>query len=200
MNNLYKGDATKEFYVWIDTSNLVVFNNFKVGSLFSVPVFPDIDNLSFIPNEKAKGFISLFQTNLIWRYRTEYNFEMSRRYYFKNYPSRLEAIYLLPSHKEAIKYRDTHIDHVGDRFLKKVRTVGEYTYSVHDTSWVDFSHRLGMLDHDTIHNVCKSYWNGIYVKDCQLESRGKSWTQKPIIEILYLGRVDFYNKKLSDDK
>ncbi|MBU3979178.1 hypothetical protein KJ980_03390 [Patescibacteria group bacterium] len=200
MNNYSTGNTKKEFYIWIDINNPVIFNNFNVGSLNSASVFPENDNLSFLPNPRAGGFVSLFHANLIWKYRTEYNLELSRGYYYKIYPSRLEAIYLLPSYQEAVKYKQKHQEHIKDRLLKKVFSVDDYIYSTHDTGWIDFCHRIGMMDQETQNNVYKSYWQGIRVCDCQLQSQGKPWTSDPVIEILFLGRVDFYNNKLIDDK
>ena len=87
--------------------------------------------------------------------------------------------------------------HVGNRILKKGRSVIPCLYSKHDSSWVDFLRLIHSVDQQSIDNASKAYWSGVKVEDRELESMGEKWTQSPAIEVLFLGRVEFYNKNLN---
>jgi hypothetical protein len=112
----------------------------------------------------------------------------------------LHSIFLLESEDEANNYTIKHPKHVGDRILKRVKTVGPYTYSIHDSSWVNFLRLPHSVDVDSINNISKSYWTGIRVEQCELMSFGKPWTELPVSEILYIGRVDFYDKTVNTEQ
>lgn len=186
MSDFFVSSEPREFYVWIDNSN---HNANIVKSFTSIP--ENSNNLMFIPNPKFSGFISTFQVNLLNEYLAEYNFELARRQYFPQHPSRLSAVFLLRSEQEALLYQETHQTHTCGRTLKKVITHGSYSYSIHDAGWVDFLRLAGSKDTGTIHNVCQSYWGGIKVEDCQLQHYGKPWTHGAVFEVLLIGRVDF---------
>lgn len=130
-------------------------------------------------------------------YIPEYNLELSRESSFQKYPSRLNSIYLFMTGEEAQKYSDLHKWHVGDRILKKCHSIGPCIYSVHDSSWVDFLRLSHALDAESIDNVGNAYWTGKRVKDFKLQSMGKPWTQDPIWEALFMGRVEFYDRDLT---
>ena len=197
LKNFIKGREERNFFVWVDPNNFLVKHNIESVGCFVSNCFPNnTEQLMFIPNPSFKGAVSPFQNNITKVLRAEYNLEISRNYYFAGYPSRLEAIFLLPDEEEAHKYKKRYIEHVNNRILKKVKTVGEYICSFHDSSWIDFL-RLGHgMDEESIHQATNMYWNGGCVRDNQLSSCGKEWTEDPIIEILFLGRVDFYDKHL----
>ena len=93
-------------------------------------------------------------------------------------------------------YKERHTGHVTGRVLKKVRTAGPYIYSTHDSSWVDFLRLDHSCEDETIHDVTQAYWRGGKVEGCQLKSMGKPWSKFPIVEVLYLGRIDFYDRSL----
>ncbi len=52
-----------------------------------------------------------------------------------------------------------------------------------------------MAPEDT-NNSCKSYWQGINVEQRELQSIGNRWTESLILEILFLGRIEFYDRNL----
>lgn len=198
MSNLSKGNSERNFFVWIDPKNFIIKHQIeKVGGFASTSPNENNETLMFIPNPDFKGWISYFQNNLLNFYITEYDLELSRRHTFKQYPSRLQAIFLIDTKKEALEYARTHPEHVGKRILKRVKTNGNYIYSKHDSSWVDFFRMGGMKDKDTIHNCTTCYWNGTLVKNCELQHFGEAWTQEPIVEILFLGRIEFYDRNLT---
>jgi len=150
----------------------------------------------FIPNPEFESDITPFQFGIMREYMAEYNLELGREGYFPSYPSRLNAIYLFESEDEAKKYKNRHLSHVGDRILKKVRSVTPCVYSVHDCSWVDFLRLTHSVDQDSVDNVCKAYWSGKRVQEFELTSMGKSWSQDAIFEVLFLGRIKFYDRNL----
>jgi hypothetical protein len=198
-SNLYLSDTQKNFWVWVDPSNWRVNHQVSLtGSFISAgSIKRGENNLPFIPNPKFQGDISPFSIGITHQYIVEYNFEINREHHFPWYPSRLNAIYLLESEDEAMAYKDRHMAHVDGRVLKKIYTVGQYIYSTHDSSWVDFLRLPHYCGDQTIYNVTQSYWRGVNVADCHCHSMGKSWTQSPIIEVLYLGRIDFYDRSLT---
>lgn len=127
----------------------------------------------------------------------EYNLEMGREHLgFDQYPSRLNAIYLFDGEAEAHKYKTRHLSHVGDRILKKAHSVSACIYSKHDSSWVDFLRLTHSVDAQSISNVSKAYWSGAKVRDYELSSMGTPWSVDPVIEVLFLGRIEFYDRNL----
>jgi hypothetical protein len=82
--------------------------------------------------------VSRFHVGVIKSYAVEYDLEPFRYANFKDYPSRLHSKYLFKSREEAQRYRETHVDHVSTRILKRGVTGGPYVYSLHDLGWVDF--------------------------------------------------------------
>lgn len=96
---------------------------------------------------------------------------------------------MFQSEQDAKQYAARNQAHVGGREKVTVQSVGDYCLSIHDSSWVDFMRlKYGMVG-DSIHDVCQSYWKGIPVQDCKLESCGEPWTEAPIYEVLFLGQV-----------
>lgn len=198
MNNLYRSEKSVDFWVWINPDNWLVNHQitFTGGFTSGGVIGRGESNLMFVPNPEFQGDITPFQFGIMREYMAEYNLEMGRETYACHYPSRLNAIYLLESEEEAMRYRERHLYHVGNRILKKVRSVGPCIYSKHDSSWVDFLRLTHSVDPESISNVSKSYWSGLNVEDCQLSSMGKPWTQSKILEVLFLGRIDFYDRNL----
>src|SRR5439155_10978361 len=119
--------AEKRFYVWVQPKD--IYTNFNANMVGSFVSTNKADNLMFLPNQNFSGYISPFQGNLLRRYLAEYNLETARITHFRDYPSRLSATFLFENETQAIKYQKTHSFHVGDRILKKGKTVGHYTYS-----------------------------------------------------------------------
>lgn len=198
MSNIYQGNEERDFWVWVNPNNWLVNHQISVtGQFFSGGLVSDKkSNLMFIPNPDFAGDITPFQMSMMNEYMADYNLEINREAYFANYPSRLNAIFLLPTEDEAEKYRERHMGHVGDRVLKKVKTIGDYLFSSHDSSWVDFMRQGHSMNNDIIHNVTQAYWKGVSVENCELKSMGKPWSQTLITEVLYIGRVGFYDSSL----
>ena len=200
-NNLTIATDPLDFYVWINPNDRFIQHQVGlVGSFASAPLAdPDVA-LMFIPNTNFKSVITPFQNNLLRNYMAEYNLEVDRLEWFPQYPSRLHSIFLFDSKDEADNYATKHPEHVGDRILKKVKTVGAYSYSKHDSSWVNFLRLSHSIDVESINSISKSYWDGIRVEQCELKSFGKPWTEPPVMEILYIGRIDFYDKTLNTEQ
>lgn len=85
----------------------------------------------FIPNPDLQGDITPYQLNIMREYRAEYNLELGSENGFISYPSRLNAIYLFESSSEAHRYKDSHLEQVGNRILKKVKSVT--SHKLHDS-------------------------------------------------------------------
>lgn len=196
--NLYQLNTSKDFFVWVDPNNFLVQHQIKnTGGFTSGGIIGcRKTNLMFIPNPDFKYDITPFHLNLMGKYIVEYNLELSRIGAFQSYPSRLNAIFLFSSENAAQKYGERHQSHVLGRLLLRVKSCDSFIYSEHDSSWIDFM-RLGhSLDPQSIDNCCKSYWKGINLAGCALQSLGKSWTEEPILESLFIGRIEFYDKNL----
>lgn len=200
MTNIFSSTEPVDFWVWVNPNNWLVRHQISVvGGFFSGGLVSgeNKSNLMFLPNPDFGGDITPFQHGVMREYMAEYNLEMGREFYnFKDYPSRLNALYLFDREAEAHKYKARHMAHVDGRVLKKGKSVTQCIYSKHDSSWVDFLRLTHSVDPESIANVSKSYWSGVNVKDCQLMSMGQPWSQEPIIEILFLGRIEFYDKNL----
>jgi hypothetical protein len=196
--NIHFGETQQDFWVWVNPLSWLVRHQISLVGCFTSAgsVTRGESNLPFIPNPNFTGEVSPFSIGVTHHYTAEYNFEINREHYFPDYPSRLNAIYLLRSEAEAKEYQVRHMAHVGGRVLKKVHTVGKYVYSTHDSSWVDFLRLNHSCDDQTIHEVTQAYWRGIHVMEYELSSMGKPWGESPIIEALYLGSIDFYDREL----
>jgi len=199
MINLFNSNDSIDFWVWVNPNNWLTRHQIENTGGFTSGglIASDKSNLMFIPNPNFRDEITAFQLTIMREYMAEYNLEMGRELNFKNYPSRLNAIYLFESFKEANRYYELHREHLSDRILKKVKSVSPCVYSKHDLSWVDFLRLTHSVDPLSIDRVSKAYWSGVKVEDCKLKSLGEAWTQSPVIEVLFLGRIEFYNKNLN---
>jgi hypothetical protein len=197
MTNLVKGDEERTFFVWVNPDDFLVQHQVgQIGSFTNTPTEEGQPTLMFLPNPEFKTFISPFQNNLVRLYAAEYNLEIARAGSFRNYPSRLHAIFLLDSEENASGYGKRHPEHVGGRILKRAKTSGSYVYSVHDSSWIDFLRLSHSIDQSSLDLTCRAYWSGQKVEQHHLESMGKSWNQEYLPEMLFLGRIDFDDRTL----
>ena len=114
--NIYISDEALEFWVWVNPSNWLVKHQISlVGSFISAGnINRGESNLPFIPNPKFTGDVSHFSIGVTHHYTAEYNFEINREQYFQDYPSRLNAIYLLRSESEAEEYQKRHMGVVSE--------------------------------------------------------------------------------------
>lgn len=197
MSNIVESSEPADFYVFVDPTDWLVRHQVGlIGSFSSIPPDETGETLMFLPNPKYQGFIAPFQNNLVRNYRAEYNLELTRQRYYPEYPSRLNSIFLLWTKENADKYQVRHPEHVAHRVLKKVRSTGGYRYSLHDSAWVNFLRLNHSMDQDTVKFVTDMYWGGGFVCHQKLESMGHPWTDEPIMEALFLGRIEFYDRTL----
>lgn len=194
----------RDFFVWVNPSDFLVQHNagvvgsFTGGPIVEAPGGPA--GLLYIANPNPPAIsVSPFHLGVVNWYRVEYNLENHRNFEFKNYPSRFHALFLLPHRAEAERYRDTHPEHVKGRILKRVQSFGQYAFSVHDASWIDFLREAHSMDDETIAACNRAYWSGKQTKDCQLISKGQPWQGISVMEILFYGRVDFVNREMTSD-
>ena len=191
MDNIFLGIAKKEFYVWVDPNDVLVKHNAGlIGQLFSGSPKKDDDLLPFVSNPDQKyGFLSPFLSGVIREYRTEYNLELSRRWYFQDYPSRLAALFLFETKHSADKYHNIHPEHVGGRKLIRVESEGNCVFSRHDIGWIDILYSSGGQDDNFIHYATKSYWEGLSAQGVSYESMSNKKLAISNYEILYMGRT-----------
>lgn len=198
MSELIITEELVDFWVWIDPKNWLTKHNIsQTGRIFSGGlVGQGKSNLMFIPNPGFEGDISTYNLGITNYYNVEYALENFRNEYCPAHPSRLTALFLLPSEEEAKVYEETHREHVKNRILKKCHSWGKVTFSIHDSSWIDFLRLDGMVDDESYNNILGLYWRGKKVQDCGLLHFGERWTQKPAPEVLLMGQVEFYNRNL----
>ncbi|MDP1548196.1 MAG: hypothetical protein Q8L87_19455 [Anaerolineales bacterium] len=198
MKNLFSTQDSVDFWVWVNPNNWLTKHQIKeTGGFTSGGIFgKDKSNLMFIPNPDFRGELTPFHNGIMRDYVAEYNIELSRMQLFPQYPSRLNALYLFRSEEEAQKYSIRHKWHVGERILKKCHSITPYTFSLHDLSWVDFLRASPSIDPPSLDIIGKAYWNGKYVESYKLEIMGEKWICEPIIEVLFIGRVEFYDRSL----
>ncbi len=190
---------SRDFYVLIDPDAFLALRNKTVECLFSMPPSDCPDNFPFTPNPNYRGGVSPFQRNLIRPYRVEYYLEIIRRHFFPQYPRRSEAITLFQNLQDAHVYFIRHENHLASRILRRVKTSGQYSYSLHDSSWVDFLYLEDWKDNSEVEAACKAYWNGQKLKNHKLHFNGRLWSREPIIEVLYFGCVDFYDESTAPE-
>jgi hypothetical protein len=200
MTNLYINQDRVDFWVWINPDNWLVRHHITVTGGFTsagiVDHSPGKSNLMFILNPNFRGETSAFHAGVTREYAAEYNLEICRESFFPQYPSRLNAVYLFKSEEDAEQYGVQHKVHVAGRILKKCHSILTCSYSIHDLSWVDFLRLGGPIDHEMVKMIGSAYWSGKKVEDFQLKCMGEAWTQRPIFEVVFLGRVEFYDRKL----
>ncbi len=195
--NLKTGSTPIELFVWVDPELPIAAHNLNfTGQFLSAGQLGHRQVLPFLPNPDFKDvFVSPFCLGIMRPYIVEYNLELARQDRFQLYPSRLGAIFLLPSRAEAEKYRKRHPEHVAKRTLMVARTIGPYKYSEHDSSWIDFLRRDHSLD-EGMNAYADCYWQGVNADRCNLESLGKPWSQAPIREVLYEGAIEFPDRTI----
>ena len=186
----------RDFWVWVDPLDRLVRHQITVVGSFSWVADGGAETLMFLPNSKFVGTIGVFQNNLLKEYVAEYNLEMGRITYYPTFTSRLHAIFLFLSEADAHTYQERHCGHVRNRILKQVKTEGPYAFSVHDSSWVDFLRTPHSMRPEDIDSISRAYWSGKSVSDFELQSMGKKWTRSRISEVLFAGRIAFYDRTL----
>jgi hypothetical protein len=193
--NLMVGDEQRDFFVWVDPQAfLVQANVYSTGQFSSAELIDPNETLPFLRNEKFGGIMTPFLRSITHDYNVEFNLEMSRRRDYSAYPCRLISIFLFDSESTAQKYGERHPEHVDSRVLQRVKTVGRYTYSWHDSSWIDYLRipHFGMSER--IDAISQDYWTGRKAIGYTLTSFGKTWRAEPLAEILYIGTVEFYDR------
>ena len=197
--NIHTSTDKRDFFVFVNPENWSVQHNIKLTGCFtSTPQFKPIKSpLIFFPNPEFEGAISPFQNGMLLNYIADYNLEIHRADRYAQYPSRLNALFLLGSREDAENYRQAHPEHTRGRILKKCVTNSSYLYSTHDAAWVDFMRIGHSMDDETIRLVTSSYWSGERAQEGMAESMGKPWIPKSVQEVLFLGRVDFTDRDLT---
>lgn len=182
---VYAVKTPVEFWVWLDPASSLVRHHVELlGRIPAPAVEPGVDQMKFVRNPKFQGSISPFALGITAAYNAEVMLEYVRRARFPQFPSRLNALFLLRDHTTALRYRDIHPQHVANRVLKRV-VAAAGSWSAHDASWVDFLRLPQSLDRLAIDYCGHGYWSG--VSPVGLISMGEPWSPSSVEEILYVG-------------
>ncbi|MEZ4780549.1 MAG: hypothetical protein R2816_02855 [Flavobacteriaceae bacterium] len=123
-----------------------------------------IDYLPFVENQDCNlGLTSLFANSITSNYRTEYNCELSRRYDFPSYPSRLSSCYAFGDYETCQR--------VSDKYGWDINSVRKFKLIAHTYNKVAkvnmeiislerYANNISILDAKTQDRIWKSYWNG----------------------------------------
>lgn len=199
MTNLFVSDEEREFFVWVDPSSRLVEHNMRFTGSF-VAIGNEGEKIPFIPNPNwSMGMISPFQLGITRNYIVEHNLEINRERRYADYPSRLEAMYLLNSVNDARRYAENNSNHISGRVLKRAITVGKYKYSIHDSAWINFLRMDHSISDEDIGKISDCYWENVLIEGCELKSHGQPYSAKSFAEVLFLGRIDFSNRGLKED-
>ena len=194
-SNLVRGSDPRDFCLWVDPrAFLVQANVTATGQFSSAELIDEQETLPFVRNPKYGGLVTPFVQSVTQPYGAEYNLEIIRRQEYQDYPSRLCAVFLFADEPTANRYATRHSQHVGGRVLQSVKTVGPYSYSVHDSSWVDYMRIPHFWRPQRMEQVSRDYWRGRAVDEYTLSSFGELWTRERLDEILYSGTVEFYDQ------
>ena len=171
-------DIPQDFFVFVNFKNVVTEHNLRVTKTFTSGAFAQlhmidfakkyiantIDYLPFIPNPSPDvKILSIFNVGITSEYRTEYNAELSRKYNFPNYPSRLSAVYAFGD-KETCRI-------VSNKYHWDINTVRRFRLNPNPLNKVvkvnmeivsleRHANSISMMNADTINNIWQSYWTG----------------------------------------
>ena len=186
-----------DFFVWVSPKDWFVQRSLEEAGYFTGgPLLaPDDDprRLLFVPNSDCpdREALTPFHLNIVKNYQIEYALDLVRWQHYRDKPSRLFALFLLPSEDEAELYRRTHADHVGGRVLKRGRAVGPHRYSTHDAGWIDFLREAPDLDDETFSRCAHAYWLGQRVGGDVALPDGTPWRGCSVREVLFYGKLGF---------
>ena len=139
LGNRIASSEERDFYVWINPQDFFVQASIKSSGQFTSAELIDPDHtLPFVRDTEHGGLVSPFMKNVTHNYGVEFNLEHRRAAEFIDYPCRMVATFLFLDEETAQQYSDRNPDHVGNRLLQRVKSVGDYVYSVHDSSWIDY--------------------------------------------------------------
>ena len=157
--NLISSSELRDFYVWVNPQNFLLQANLSAtGRFSSAELINPEHTLPFVRDLEFGGLVTPFMQNVTHNYGVEFNLEQRRLAEFGSYPSRMAAVYLFYDEDIAQQYADRNPDHVGDRRLQRVHSVGDYQYSVHDSSWIDYLRIPNFLGPEGIETLTRSYW------------------------------------------
>jgi len=123
-----------------------------------------VDYLPFEANQDCDiNFLSMFNKGITSSYRTEFNCEKSRQYYFPLYPSRLSSCFAFGDWESCVK--------ASKKYGWELKTVREFELIPHKhnrvakvnmeiISLLRAADNVSSMDAKTIDLIWKSYWSG----------------------------------------
>ena len=194
IGNLIASPEERDFHVWINPQDFFVQASIKTrGQFSSAELINPEHTLPFVRDNEHGGLVSPFMKNVTQNYGVEFNLEQRRLAEFIDYPCRMVATFLFLDEETARRYADRNPVHVDNRLLQKVKTVGDYVYSIHDSSWIDYLRIPHFWTTERVEVVTRDYWRGTPAEDYTLTSFGQPWSKDALAEVLYLGTVEFYD-------
>jgi hypothetical protein len=188
--NLFVSDASVDFWIWVNPADRRIQQVISGDSAFTSAGGMDTDapQPPFVPNPAFTGKLSPFAVSVLHDYAVEHELETVRSREFADHPSRLNAIFLLPSEATAQRYARRHAAQVANRRLLRLRPTGTYRCSAHDSRWIDLL-REGGLDQGERAPLEYRYWAGESAEHEQLGNLASADEGEPVVEVLYLGAL-----------
>lgn len=169
--HLIKDNSPLELYTWLDPEAELPGWDILTGNPFGVSLPED-------------------QFSTVQNYFAEYHLEYYRQRLFNDFPSRLHALLLFATRIDAEHFRAKHPGRVFGKHLVCARSIGAYTVSFHDSSWLDYLRLPHSLSLDTLDEVSGHYWKGRLVEEIGLRFMDQHWHEPPVIEALFQGRLE----------
>lgn len=123
-----------------------------------------MDYLPFTENQNCNlGITSMFSNSITSNYRTEYNCELSRKYDFPSYPSRLSSCYAFGDYETC--------KNVSEKYKWDISSVRKFKLIPHSYNKVAkvnmeivslerYANNVSIIDSQTQDRIWKSYWRG----------------------------------------
>ena len=178
MGHLIQDCLPLELYAWIDPDTESPGRDVLTDTAFGEPQ----------PGE-------VFDT--VRNYFAEYHLEFYRQRWYGNFPSRLHALLLFATRTDAENFRMKYPNRVFGKFLVCTHSLGDYTVSFHDASWLDYLCLPHSLSLATLNEISNHYWKGQLVEEMGLDFMGQPWQETPIIEALFQGKLEKYDSPQS---
>jgi hypothetical protein len=204
-------DIPDEFYVFINLQNFLTKHNYEnsksftsaaFGSLFMGESFiakylnGEIDYLPYTPNSNNDlNVVSPFRSSITAQYTTEYNVELSRKYNFPLFPSRLSAIYAFGDYNSCI---EVNRKYGWDLSLVKRFKILEHPLvrvakvNMEIISLERYASKISMLDQATCDHIWIHYWTGkdnMQMELPTLDSKRENYNSGIIWEYLIEGTI-----------
>jgi len=200
-----------EFFIFVDFNNVVTKHNLEITKSFSSAAYDqfcmggdfakkyltnEINYLPFIPNVDSNiNVISMFNNSIASDYKVEYNFELHRKYFYPDFPSRLSACYAFADYETCRK--------VSGKYRWDLSTIRKFKLvespinkivkvNMEIISLERYANRVSMQNQNSLDEIGKAYWTGIGNIQMELPTvnERKVFNSEIIWEYLIEGRLE----------